>query len=285
MEFMNLSKPLADVYIPDASSIETALSRTTHLGIGAHQDDLEVFAYHGISECYRQLDRWFSGVILTDGAGSSRTGVYANCSNEDMQQIRIGEQRKAAYVGEYSVQLQLLFPSAEIKDAGNLAPAEDLLTILNATKPKVVYLHNPADKHDTHIATLLRCIDALRAMDPADRPEQILGCEVWRDLDWMVDSDKQILPSDKYPNLAAALIGLFDSQITGGKRYDLAVPGRRLANATMFDSHSSDDSSGLTWAMDLKPLIDDPSLDIADFTLSYIDRFRNDVKDRISKFS
>jgi hypothetical protein len=60
----------------------------------------------------------------------------------------------------------------------------------------------------------------------------VLGCEVWRNLDWLLDEDKQGLPVDDRPNLAAALSGVFDSQISGGKRYDLAVQGRRLANAT-----------------------------------------------------
>ena len=41
-------------------------------------------------------------------------------------------------------------------------------------------------------------------------------------------------------NLAAAMNGVFDSQIAGGKRYDLATIGRRAANATFFESHATD---------------------------------------------
>jgi LmbE family N-acetylglucosaminyl deacetylase len=52
-----------------------ALARITHLGIGAHQDDLEFMAFHGILACFRMRDdRWFGGVTCTNGAGSSRTG-------------------------------------------------------------------------------------------------------------------------------------------------------------------------------------------------------------------
>src|SRR5690606_31522355 len=72
---MKLSKPKADIFIPDSASIEKALARTTHVAIGAHQDDLEFFAYHGIIECYGRNDRWFTGITCTDGAGSSRTGI------------------------------------------------------------------------------------------------------------------------------------------------------------------------------------------------------------------
>ena len=43
---MKLHRPNADIFIPDATPLPSALSRTTHLGIGAHQDDLEFFAVH-----------------------------------------------------------------------------------------------------------------------------------------------------------------------------------------------------------------------------------------------
>ena len=45
---MNLSQPNQDLFFPDQLSDDEALSRTTHLGIGAHQDDLEFMALHGI---------------------------------------------------------------------------------------------------------------------------------------------------------------------------------------------------------------------------------------------
>ena len=57
---------------------------------------------------------------------------------------------------------------------------------------------------------------------------------------------------------------MFDSQITGGKRYDLAVLGRRVANATFFDACIASDaaiapSSG-AWTS--TALIRDDSLDV-----------------------
>ncbi len=83
---MNLHNETADLFIPDGQSTKSGLARTTRLGIGAHQDDLEVMAYHGIAECYGRRDRWFGGVTCTNGAGSSRTGIYADCSDEDLTQ-------------------------------------------------------------------------------------------------------------------------------------------------------------------------------------------------------
>ena len=282
---MKLSKPTADTYIPDAAAAPAAFARTTHLGIGAHQDDLEFMAYEGIVNCFGRSDKWFAGVVVTDGAGSSRSGVYANFTDAQIAAVRPNEQRKAAMIGEFSAMFQLGFPSKEVKDAKNEAVVNDLLAILNATKPEVVYLHNPADKHDTHIAVTLRAIAAKRKMPKADRPKKVIGCEVWRDLDWLVDADKVIMDCSAHQNLAAALNGVFDSQITGGKRYDLAVIGRRVANATFFDSHASDAATHLQWGMDLTPLVQDDSLDVIEYTLAYVERLKGDIKTRISKFA
>ena len=66
-----------------------------------------------------------------------------------------------------------------------------------------------------------------------------------------------------HPNLAAALNGVFDSQIAGGKRYDLAVEGRRCANATFHESHAVDAATRVAFAIDLTALTmeDGPSLE------------------------
>ncbi|MEZ0274946.1 MAG: PIG-L family deacetylase, partial [Roseimicrobium sp.] len=97
----------ADLFVPDQGDPAQAFSRVTHLGIVSHQDDLEIAAYHGITECFRRDDKWFGGVVVTDGAGSPRKGPYANYTDEGMQEVRKLEQRKAAFVGEYSVMVQL----------------------------------------------------------------------------------------------------------------------------------------------------------------------------------
>ena len=90
---------------------------------------------------------------------------------------------------------------------------------------------------------------AIRTLPKPKRPKRVLGCEIWRDLDWLRDQDKQVLPVDRHKNLAAALNGVFDSQITGGKRYDAAVAGRRMAHATFFESHATDKVDALNFAI------------------------------------
>ena len=282
---MKLSSPQADLYIPDASqTAATALARTTHLCIGAHPDDIEAMAYHGIAACFGQSDRWFSGITVTNGSGSARTGPYARYTDEEMQQVRRQEQRKAALLGDYSVQVQLGYSSAEVKKPRQAELQADLVALLQAMQPEVVYLHQPADKHDTHVAVFAHALKALRSLPAANRPARVFGCEGWRNLDWLGDDEKQLLDVSAHPGIAAALMGVFDSQNSGGKRFDLAIPARRCANATFHDPHTTDQYQGITWAVDLTPLVRDPSLSVLDFVQTQIDRFRSDVTARVSRF-
>jgi len=278
---MRFHKSNADLYVPDGAAPDAALARTTHLSISAHQDDIEIMAYHGIAECFGRKDKWFTGVVTTNGAGSPRSGIYSDYTDEEMQKVRLIEQRKAAYVGDYACQIQLAFTSSEVKNPREPAVVEDLAQILRAARPEFVYLHNPADKHDTHVAAAVRAIAALRAVRDEARPKKVYGCEVWRDLDWLPDESKQALPVSARSNIAAALVGVFDSQVTGGKRYDLATAGRRLAHATYYASHATDVETALTFAMDLTPLVENPQMPVADYVARFIDSFRADVVRRL----
>ncbi len=267
---MKFNQPSAQIFIPNGMDAINALARTTHMGIGAHQDDLEIMATDGILACYLQNDRWFSGVVVTDGRGSPRSGIYANFSDAEMHAARVEEQKKAAKVGDYAAQVFLNYPSSVVKDKLNLDPIKDLIEVFRCASPSVVYTHNLADKHETHVAVALKTIAAIR------------GVEIWRDLDWMRDRDKVVFDVSQHENLQAALLGVFDSQITGGKRYDLAAMGRRRANATYFESRGVDVATGLIYAMDLTPLIQDDRLDISLYVKRYIERFMEDVMGRLS---
>jgi LmbE family N-acetylglucosaminyl deacetylase len=272
-----------NVFIPDSTPRDKALSRTTHLGISAHQDDLEIMAYNGIISCFQRTDRWFAGIVVTNGSGSAREGEYASYSDDDMCIVRKKEQEKAAIIGEYAFLASLDHPSSEVKDPNNTDIAARIRSILEVARPKVVYTHNLADKHDTHVGVAAKTIAALRALPQDGRPEQMLGCEVWRDLDWLLDTDKVALDCSAHENLQAALLGVFDSQIAGGKRYDLATMGRRRAHATYHASHDTDVTTGLSFAMDLTPLIKDDSLDVAAYVIAYIERLKDDVHSRLTK--
>jgi LmbE family N-acetylglucosaminyl deacetylase len=282
---MKLHNSNAEIFIPDGAPVDQALERTTHMGIGAHQDDLEFMATYGILECFHNPKQWFCGVTVTNGSGSPRANEYASLSDEEMQKVRRKEQNNAAQIGEYGAMVSLDYPSAAIKKPGNRELMEDLSRLLKAARPEIVFTHNLADKHDTHIAVAIPVLRAIRDLPAKERPKALYGCEVWRGLDWMPDSEKTAFDVSSHETLISSLMGVFASQIAGGKRYDLATLGRKRANATYFSSHKTDRATLLEYAMDLTPLIRDTGLDIATYVTGFIDRLAKDVSNRIKRFS
>jgi LmbE family N-acetylglucosaminyl deacetylase len=280
---MKLNNSTAQIFVPDGKPVAEALKRITHLGIGAHQEDLEFMAFEGILKCFASQATWFGGVTCTNGAGSARTGAYEKFSDEQMIAVRRTEQNNAAIVGQYGVMIQLDYSSSAVKSATDPPLKNDLKEILAATRPEVVYTHNPADKHDTHLGVVIAVLQAMRELPRDQRPKKVVGCEIWRNLDWLPDAEKVVMDVSGHDNLAAALNGVFDSQIAGGKRYDLATLGRRAANATFFESHATDKANQLIFGMDLSPLVADATKDIVEFVCAFIDRFRNDVRARLNK--
>jgi LmbE family N-acetylglucosaminyl deacetylase len=278
---MEFHSKTSEIFIPDGLIQAEALKRTTHMAISAHQDDIEIMAAASIIECFQQNDKWFTGMVLTDGRGSPRDGLYSQYTDDDMHDVRKKEQKKAAVIGEYGALVLLDYPSKQVKDGSDLQCVEDIAKVLQVCQPKFLFTHNLADKHDTHVATVLRVIAAIRSLPEKMRPEKLYGCEVWRNLDWMVDEDKNVFDLSSHENLQAALLGVFDSQISGGKRYDLASMGRRRANATYFESHELDSTQGLSFGMDLTPLIKDDHIQSQDLIKELIARFAKDVDDRL----
>jgi LmbE family N-acetylglucosaminyl deacetylase len=185
-------------------------------------------------------------------------------------------------IGEYAARF-VDYPSRAIKDGANQQAVEDIVTLLKATRPQIVYTHNLADKHDTHVGVALKVIEAVRRLPQDEQPQQLVGCEVWRDLDWMTDADKVPFDCSSHENLQMALVSVFDSQICGGKRYDLATMGRRKAHATYFASHGTDVTTGLSFGMDLTPLIANPDQDPGIYAQEFIQRFAQDVAELVQR--
>ena len=156
------------------------------------------------------------------------------------------------------------------------------IRLFENTQPRYVYTHNLADKHPTHVAVAMRTIQALRKLPDDHKPERVYGCEVWRSLDWMLDEDKVVFDTSSHENLQASLLGVFDSQASGGKSYDLATMARRRANATYFALHDADVSTSLAFAMDLTSLVHNAALNVSQYIQEYIDRFAVDVRNTIS---
>ncbi len=269
----------ASTYFDDRfSGLEEAFKQTTHLAIGAHQDDIEIMAANGIGECYQNKNKWFSAIVCTNGAGSSRSGAFANFSDQQMMEERRKEQVRAAQFGEYASLAQLFYPSKSVKEKNaDVHLKEDLKKILYHCTPEVLYTHNLADKHKTHVGVVSSVIEAIRELPKENRPNKVYGCEVWRNLDWLSDDLKVKLPINLNEEFLKELLGYFKSQISGGKRYDLATLGRMYANATYLNSHTVDTTERITYAMDLTELIEDVTISFENFLFHKLERFSIDV--------
>lgn len=277
---LQLSQPTAMSFVPDSCPLDQALARTTHLGIGAHPDDLEFMAWHPILQCFSHPELWLSGVIVSDGRSSPRAEEYAGMADDEMVKVRLKEQQHAAVTGEYSALISLMHSeTGPVMGRGSVQPlVDDLMQVLQATRPRVLFTHNLADSHPHHQRVVLAVIAALRRLGPEYFPAEFYGGEVWRSLDWMTTADKRVFDVSAHQNLTQALMGVYDSQISGGKRYDQATAGRKRANATYYDPLSVDPWTALEYAMDLRPLLEQPHLRPADYVCRLIDNFAQEVR-------
>jgi len=87
----------------------------------------------------RQPDRWYTGVVVTNGAGSPRDDLYADYTDDQMKEARKLEQKKAAFVGEYSAQALLDYPSSAVKDASNPTVVDELKRLMEEASPEIIY--------------------------------------------------------------------------------------------------------------------------------------------------
>ena len=252
-------------------------SSVTHLAIGAHPDDLEFMAGHGIVQCMSQVmdknsKRGFAGVTVASGA-----------EDQVLKEVRRKEQEEAARLGDYKAIVTLDHLSRELKLGNRTALVEDLKEILSQVRLEVLYTHNPMDKHDTHVAVCVSVIEALRAL-PADRhPKLVYGCEVWRGLDWLIDQQKSILDVSAGEDLLRDLMKVYKSQLAD-KAYDEAVMGRKRSNATFLDARAKDQMKYCEYALDMTPLIRDPNLSVMGWVGSHLQAFGDDVNQRLKRF-
>src|SRR5512145_2292837 len=119
---LKLSRPAAEVFIPDGTSWEAASTRVTHLVVAAHADDVELMAWHAVLHA-----EGLAAVIVTDGRGSN---------------TRLLEQKRAASLGNYAAVIWLAHASADVRQACP-SLASDLNAVLSAVRARWVYTHNP----------------------------------------------------------------------------------------------------------------------------------------------
>lgn len=249
----------------------------TDLVIAAHQDDIELMCPQGIVRGYQSRAFGLVGVVAANGSGSPRSGEYANMSDQEMIKVRRQEQIQAAEIGDYSKLIMLNYNSAQIKDREDKNLVNDIVEIIKEFNPTIVHTHNLADKHPTHVAVALKCIEAIRLLPKDERPLRLYGNEVWRGLDWLSDKEKVVFDLTGFDDLLNNVLRVHKSQIAGGKRYDLAAEGRRRANATYAASHGVDEYKLAAYSMDLTPLIEDDNLDPKAFIVSKIQAFIDEL--------
>ena len=270
---MKLNK--GSIYLPKNRKIEPV----KWLCICAHQDDCEIMAIDGILKGYYSKKYSFALVETTDGVVSARTGQFKDYTDEEMKAVRIKEQQQAAEIGRYNSLYMLNYTSKEVKDRNNEQIVKDYIQIIKELKPQVIYTHSVLDKHPTHIGVVLKVIKALRSLPKNEQPKLFFGCEVWRGLDWISDEKKIGFDVSRNEKLQKKLLDVFESQIAGGKAYTKASIGRRYQNATYFQSHSVDSYKMISYAIDMKPLLDNPNLSVKDFALSFVDDLKNEISD------
>lgn len=245
------------------------------MAVSAHKDDVEMIAIDGIFRCCE--NGGFAAAVLTDGGQCPRSEAYAAVSDEDMAELRSAEQKRAAEAGRYEALWLFERTSAEVKrtakEGGGLV-AELAAVLSGLPRLETLYLHNPFDSHPTHVAACEVALAAVRSLPEDRRPERVLGCELWRDLDWLADEDKIALDVSGSDALAARLMSCFVSQ-NAVKRYDIAAAARRAANATFYQSHAGDKATALVYAVDLTPLAYDG--DISGFAREKLANFRKSL--------
>lgn len=250
--------------------------RGAHLCVAAHPDDAEIMAYGGLLLAKGQ-NAPFVVLVVTDGGGSPR--IDAAQTDASLSFLRQREQEQAADAGGYAGVFFLGLQSEKVKSP--TGKAEGILAeLFSLLRPRIVYTHNPADSHPTHVAVCLRTIAALRQSKQTCR---LLGCEVWRGLDWLPDDKKVLLPTGN-PALEQALLQPFGSQ-TAVKSYQLAAPGRRLANATFSKPHKADSITACNFALELTPLLTNPAQSVTEFTLALAADFTNELQKNLRELA
>ena len=266
------------IFIPDGREEKEAFAGIRRLCVAAHQDDIELMSLAVIGNSPRGS---FAGAVVTNGASSPRTGRFAGVTDEEMVILRAEEQKLVAKKAGYGALALLGYSSSEVKKLAREAVEADLRELILKLSPEEIYTHNPADRHETHVAVFCRTVAALRSVPAEKRPRKLWGCEVWRSLDWLPDGVRTVVDSEKGTAMAGEILQAFESQVEGGKRYDRAYIGRQYANATFFESHSTDEHDCASNMLDMSVLLTNDSLDPRDFIYDVIDTFRRETRKKL----
>jgi LmbE family N-acetylglucosaminyl deacetylase len=267
----------------DHVSYEDMISRSTHIGIAAHHDDLEIMAFHAISQCFESQDLSFLGIILTDGANSPRTNEYRNTRNSEMIELRKKEQIEACRRGKYGGIIFLNLTSDQVKK-NDPRLRQNLKQIVRLAKPLEIILHNPFDFHPTHRASFFYTLETLESFQPSIEKSTIIASEVWGSLEWLPKQYRIIMDTSGSKNLAHDLLSCFSSQIQGGKNYLEATLGRRISNATFHHFDATDERYSMNFGLNMNLYFKAHPQKIKDFLEDILETHKNQTLDELNSF-
>ena len=148
--------------IPDQISAPEAQARTSTSALARTKTTWNLWPFMVLLPAMVKMARGSVGSPAQMAAVALAPGAFAGKTDAEMQTIRANEQRRAAEIGQYSYVGQLGFTSAAIKDPATRGKLVDQLEQhLIYTQPEVLYTHNPADKHATHVAVFHAVVEAL----------------------------------------------------------------------------------------------------------------------------
>ena len=240
----------------------------------------------GILACFRPARQVVHWASWPPTAPAARATAYTRTiTDEEMRAVRRTEQKKAAFVGEYAAAGVFLdYPSLRSRTPPS-RPGGGHKAADRRGRPEIVYTHNLATS--TTRTSRWRCgrsppsAGCRRKTAAASFTAARCGAVStgWR------TTTRWCSHSTSARTSPWRCVGVFDSQIAGGKRYDMATMGRRRANATYYESHAVDAGQSMNFAMDLTPLIQDDKLDANKYVQRYIEHLAQDVSQRIRRFS
>ncbi len=264
-----------EIYKPKDSNTKPV----KNIVIAAHKDDGEMIGIKAIDDSFKK-DESLVMIVLTNGSGCPRIGEYESVSDEDMVEIRTAEQKRASEIGRYN-KLYLLEHSSKLVQEQDKIIKQELVNILKLYPDvEYIYIHNPFDKHKTHVTSCEISIEAIKeAYSNGCLPnlKKVLGVEVWRSLDWLPDEYKSIIDTSGSEFISQNIMSVFVSQNLS-KKYDEAILARRLANATFDSSHENNALASLTYAIDLMDVIVDVNKKLPDLLTEILELFEKNIK-------
>jgi hypothetical protein len=196
--------------LPAASPLHVARAGHAPLRRSAHQDDIEIMAHAGICDCLeanrarKPLAAWWSPTAPAPRALVQVLELHRRADAVGIRRDGATPRRRSSAATRSSS--SSAHPSADVKSGGprrGVARRPHTAIFAGACSPECRLSAQPGGQARHPRRRARRCLEALRALPPGARPRRVLGCEVWRDLDWLVDADKVALDSGRHPELAA----------------------------------------------------------------------------------